>query len=282
MRLYGIVMKDRLTDIHMVVTDIDGTLLTSDNRLHPATTNAIASFNEGRDCSFTFCTGRALPLVKPLADHFNVCVPFIYSGGAIFDPVNNKPICSQPIDDAHIESVIEIADHFSVGLLVHTTSRMICRVNDTDWRIISAIEWIKGRRTDHASRIEDLRVRGSEPIVRMDIFSENINLLPIFAALQARNGDLHAVLMNRSIEITSAGVHKGSALHQLVRIMGIDLGQVMAIGDSMNDLQLLKAAGFAVAMETAPQALKAVADRVVPASDHGGVAQALDLIPQIR
>jgi hydroxymethylpyrimidine pyrophosphatase-like HAD family hydrolase len=54
------------------------------------------------------------------------------------------------------------------------------------------------------------------------------------------------------------------------------MDRVMAIGDSYNDLPLLRAAGFGVAMGSAPQELKAEADAVVADVEHDGVAEAID------
>jgi Cof subfamily protein (haloacid dehalogenase superfamily) len=77
------------------------------------------------------------------------------------------------------------------------------------------------------------------------------------------------------VEATAPGVDKGSALHRLCDIMGIVPQRVMAIGDSENDIPMLKAAGFAVAMGNATPSLKAVAHWIAPDIEEDGAAVAM-------
>ncbi len=77
------------------------------------------------------------------------------------------------------------------------------------------------------------------------------------------------------LEVTRAGVNKGSALRELAAYMGIPLERVVAIGDEQNDISMLRIAGLAVAMGNASGEVKAVADSVAPTNDEGGLAQAL-------
>lgn len=77
-------------------------------------------------------------------------------------------------------------------------------------------------------------------------------------------------------EVTAPGVDKGAALRALAARLGIPMEQTMAVGDSENDLQLLRAAGHAVVMQNGMEAVKAVAEYVTGADcDHDGVAEGL-------
>jgi Cof subfamily protein (haloacid dehalogenase superfamily) len=78
------------------------------------------------------------------------------------------------------------------------------------------------------------------------------------------------------VEMLSPAVDKGVALRLLAAELGIPMERVAAIGDSFNDLPLLRAAGFAIAMGSAPDSLKAEADAVVADVEHDGVAEAID------
>ena len=78
------------------------------------------------------------------------------------------------------------------------------------------------------------------------------------------------------VEATAPGVDKGSALLRLCALLGIDPARVLAIGDSDNDIPMLAAAGFGVAMGNASLGVKAVADWVAPTIDEDGAAVALE------
>ena len=77
------------------------------------------------------------------------------------------------------------------------------------------------------------------------------------------------------VEATAPGVDKGSGLRRLCQMLGVAPERVMAVGDSENDIPMLQAAGFAVAMGNATPALKAVADWIAPTLDEEGAAVAL-------
>lgn len=77
------------------------------------------------------------------------------------------------------------------------------------------------------------------------------------------------------VEATAPGVDKGSALRRLCAILGVDPKRVLAIGDSENDIPMMAAAGFAVAMGNATEHVKAVADWIAPTIDEDGAAVAL-------
>ena len=71
------------------------------------------------------------------------------------------------------------------------------------------------------------------------------------------------------------GVTKATALQQLAQLLGVELAEVMAIGDSDNDLPMLQAAGQAVAMGNAVPAVKAACAYETGRCEDDGVAQAI-------
>jgi hydroxymethylpyrimidine pyrophosphatase-like HAD family hydrolase len=73
----------------------------------------------------------------------------------------------------------------------------------------------------------------------------------------------------------AAGASKGEALRLVAAHYGVSMGEVMAIGDAVNDVPMLRAAGVAVAMDNAHPDVKAVADWVAPSNNDHGVHAAL-------
>jgi hypothetical protein len=78
--------------------------------------------------------------------------------------------------------------------------------------------------------------------------------------------------------LSSRGVNKAEGLKVACELMKINLKEVAAIGDSETDIDLLKAAGFKIALANAPFSLKQVADYITVKSNGEGVAEASDLI----
>ncbi len=78
-----------------------------------------------------------------------------------------------------------------------------------------------------------------------------------------------------NLEVTRDGVTKGAGLIWLADMLGIDMHSVMAIGDSGNDLDMLRNAGLAVAMENAEECVRREADFITLSNDENGVAYAI-------
>ncbi len=265
------------SDIKLIVSDIDGTLLTSENDLLPLTEKAIRAVINDKRCDFTFSTGRALPMSLPIAAYFKLKIPFIYSSGAVYDPRDERIISAFSIKPIQIEKVVKVAEKFGVGMITHTKTGMFCQVSDKDWETIASLEWMKGEKVDHARRVEDIKTDVPGEIIRLDIFAEVDWLAAIWQEVNELIPNVHAVKMKRSIEISQDEMHKGTALTKMSQLMGIPLKNIMAVGDSLNDIPLLQATGYGVAMDTAPSALKEVADAIVPSAEENGLVKALEM-----
>jgi hydroxymethylpyrimidine pyrophosphatase-like HAD family hydrolase len=78
------------------------------------------------------------------------------------------------------------------------------------------------------------------------------------------------------LEFVAPGVSKGAALRRLARRLGIDMADVLAAGDQLNDLEMVAAAGWGVAMPHAPAALRAAARVIAPPLEEDGLARVLE------
>jgi len=78
------------------------------------------------------------------------------------------------------------------------------------------------------------------------------------------------------VEMMNKNVSKGRALALVADYFGVSSSEVMAIGDSYNDVDMLRYAGVGVAMGNSSDEVKSAADLVVPSNDEHGVAVAID------
>ncbi len=78
------------------------------------------------------------------------------------------------------------------------------------------------------------------------------------------------------VDVSAPGANKGAGLRQLAERLGVGLDRTLAFGDFLNDYELLRAAGTAVAMDNAHPKLKAIADRIAPANTDHGVIRVLE------
>ncbi len=83
-----------------------------------------------------------------------------------------------------------------------------------------------------------------------------------------------------NIEINIRGADKGRALKKLAGHCGIAPSQIMAFGDGLNDITMLKTAGIGIAMENAHPLVKEAADCITESCDRDGVAEAVEELLQ--
>ena len=85
-----------------------------------------------------------------------------------------------------------------------------------------------------------------------------------------------------SLEISAKGTDKGKGLEKLCEFLNIPLSQTIVVGDADNDIEAMKKAGLAVAMENANERVKALADVIVSDNDHDGCREVLQNYGFIR
>ncbi len=99
---------------------------------------------------------------------------------------------------------------------------------------------------------------------------------PITAAVAAVAPGIVATTSNaRLFEFNSPGAHKGAALAKLAAHLGFGIENVMALGDGLNDLTMVRDAGFGVAVANAVPEVLAAAKFVAPSNEDDGVAEAI-------
>ncbi len=123
----------------------------------------------------------------------------------------------------------------------------------------------------------DVEYRKSEVCLR-----RNFSIEEARRALEHTGLDVRIVDSGFAYHIMDAGVSKGKALEYIASELGISTKDIAAIGDSENDLDLIRAAGLGIAVGDADKKLKMEADVVVSKKDGDGVVEALELLGLIN
>ena len=109
-------------------------------------------------------------------------------------------------------------------------------------------------------------------------FSRGDEMAACQKQLAALDGITCAEIAPYSIEIVSSLAGKGEALTKLAQMTGTPIAETEGIGDSTNDLSLIKTAGLGIAVANASPALKAVSDTVICSCDDHAIAYVADMM----
>ncbi len=257
----------------LVAFDLDGTLLGEELLLRPRVLSAIEKMRRG-GVEGCIVTGRmyraALPFVRQL--HFSAPV-VCYQGAAVIDPQTDEVLSDVPLPNAQALELNAYAHRNGLHIQLYANDRYYCeqrnRYSDL-YATISGVEPIVV--PSLAGQFEVWDATKACIIAEPDVVVEHL------PRVQALCGD--RAYVTRSIpwfiEVMNSNVNKGKSLQIVARHLGIPMEQVLAVGDSWNDAPLLEAAGFGVAMGSAPAELQRVADAIVADVENDGVAEALE------
>lgn len=259
--------------IRLVALDLDGTLISSTLRVSAAVKAAIARAREG-GVVFTMATGRMFAAARPFAQAIGIEGPIVcYQGAATYVVSSGERIAHVPLPVRVGEDVLRRAGRDGIRALGYFEDALYTEVDDAYTQAYTRLARV------------DAHVVGplwdffrARPTTKINCITEPERAGAYAEALRAAFGDRAYVTRSQPefVEVIDAGVDKGRALAEVARSYGVGLGETMAVGDSWNDVPLLSAAGFAVAMGTAPPELRARADAVVAGVDDDGVAEAIE------
>lgn len=253
--------------------DLDGTLLAPLQPLHPRVVQAVGAALE-RGVRVTLVTGRMVAGCARYVHELDITGPIVcYQGAVIADAESGRFEFEQPLANATALRAYDAAKTHDYHIQFYADDRFFVEARNRYSDLYARISGVEP--TVVRSLPEAFAGRASTKVVLVTDPEQA-------EACQALMRDVCGAeaYVTRSnpefVELMDPGVDKGRALVQVAAKYGIPMERVLAIGDSYNDLPLLRAAGFAVAMGSAPPELQAEADVVVGDVEHDGVAEAIE------
>lgn len=268
-------------NIKMVAFDLDGTLLTSEKEFTEYTRDVL-SRAAGSGVIVLPATGRPLTGIPAEILHFpGVRYAITANGGRVEDVLLNKTIYEKLVPVEIARKVLDIYEHYDTLREVYyngvgyAEEKMLGRVKD-----FLGASSMAGYILSTRMPVENIRVKfetENKPVDKVQaIFSDVKDKTKALQELRSVEGiEVTGALIN-NIEVSAEGVNKGKAIIRLGRQLGIKREEIMAIGDGANDMEMLKEAGFGVAMSNSTDEVKAQADYVTVSNDEEGAAKVIE------
>jgi len=242
---------------YMLVTDMDGTLLDSGKQISGENRAAIERF-VAQGGLFTLATGRIASSVQRYADTLPLCAPaIVYNGAIIYDFAQGKPIWQRTLDkEQAIPALKRLMERFpELGVEIYSGEEpyFLKENGMTDHH----------RRMEHFTRpltpnIEEL----TEPWFKVLTAWEPARLDEVQNYVMEHEAHLTWVRSDdKYLEILPDGATKGHALEHLMELTGIERDKCIAMGDHLNDLEMIKRAGIGIAVANAHELLLEASNR---------------------
>lgn len=267
-------------DIRVIATDMDGTLLDPKGQLDLPRLEKILDKLDQCDIRFVIATGNEVHRMRQLLGHLAERVVLVVANGArIFE--NNELIQAQTWDDAMVDRALahfkgrECQDQFVVTAMNGGFVKEGTVFTELDKFMTPEMIEKLYQRLNFVDEF-DSSLFGGVLKMSMVVGEERLD-----SVLQEVNdlfdGHVRAVSSGYGcIDILQDGIHKAWGLEELLRRWDLKAEQIMAFGDSENDIEMLELAGISYAMENAEEAVKEIATKVAPANSQAGVYQVLE------
>ncbi|WP_369888440.1 Cof-type HAD-IIB family hydrolase [Bacillus halotolerans] len=236
-------------NIKLIAIDMDGTLLNDEQLISDENRNAIREA-EDKGVYVVISTGRTLMTCRELAESLKLSSFLITANGSEIWDSNFNLVERKLLHTDHIKMMWDLRNKHNTNFWASTVNKV--------WRgefpeNITDHEWLK-----FGFDIEDDDIRNE-----------------VLAELR-KNKELEITNSSpTNIEVNALGINKAAALATVSEKLGFTMENVMAMGDSLNDIAMIKEAGLGVAMGNAQDVVKETADWITDTNIEDGVAKAI-------
>jgi Cof subfamily protein (haloacid dehalogenase superfamily) len=264
-----------VSTIKAVALDVDGTLLDSDHRLADAVKGALRDL-VANGVLVVLATARGPKILGAVLRLLPISPLLVCFSGAWVGEIDRESLTPRReiLNRRHKMDVARLIVAKALELNVEPN---VLTVDTWRARKMTREIMLESQIAECSPLItSDLLPDGGEPNKILLITPEEESNIPLQTIADSVRSICSAAFSKPNyLEVVPLGVHKAAALRHLTAILGLDLSQVAAIGDGLNDIEMLTEAGLGIAMGNAPAAVKSAADWVTGTNNEAGVAQAV-------
>ncbi|MER2255551.1 MAG: Cof-type HAD-IIB family hydrolase [Priestia megaterium] len=236
-------------EFKLIALDMDGTLLNNQQEISEENRAAIAKAQE-QGVHVVLSTGRSLLTCREYAQSLQLSSYLITVNGSEIWDESGELVERKLIDASSIEKMWNLTQEHKLNFWAVTTDKV--------WRDefpedIASQEWLK-----FGYDIPDDALR-----------EEVLKQIAGISDFEISNSSL------TNLEINALGINKAKGIMTVCERLGITMDEVIAMGDSLNDMAMIEAAGCGIAMGNAQEAVKEAADWVTDTNVNNGVAKAI-------
>ena len=263
-----------MTKIALVVSDVDGTMVTKDKRLTDKVMASVKKLHEA-GIGFTITSSRPPVGMRFLIEPLGITLPIgPFNGSSIVDK-DLKALSQHLIPEAATKRAIEVLDQHKVDIWLFTNDEWVIKRDD-------------GKYVPHEQNtiqhdpvvVDDFTPYLAKACKIVGASADFPLLERCEAATQEALGDSAVAVRSQNyyLDITPPGQNKGTFVTAMAKRLGISLDAIATIGDMQNDLPMFKVSGMSVAMGNATDDVKAQATDVTTSNEEDGFAGAVETI----
>lgn len=254
----------------LIAVDVDGTLLTDNQVLLPETIKSLRLAQQN-DIKIVITTGRPFISIIPILNQLNLNhhsnqYTICYNGGLITN-TNAKTYYNQKLISSDFIFLDYISHKFNITMIAQTDNQII-----TTWHCLNTFVSFESNKNQLPIQIVNIN---NDQISYINIYKilflgKKKNIDEFLYHIPSATFDKYNVIRTEdySLDVLPKHVSKGLALKKLSNILNITKNNIIAIGNSDNDISMLKYANIGVALQNSTSSLLKIADYVIPFSNN--------------
>ncbi len=263
-----------MTPISLVVSDVDGTLLTRDKTLTDGAKSAVLRLHKA-GIGFTITSSRPAIGMRFLIEPLALWLPVgPFNGSSIVDP-EMKPVEQHLIPASAAERSLQILREFGVDIWLFTYDKWL--IDNPGGKYVP--------HEQHTIRADPTIVTDFSPYLAsackiVGASADAAGLERCEKVMQEALGSQATAVRSQTyyLDITPPGFNKGTFVEAMARRLGISTDNVATIGDMQNDLAMFRVSGVSIAMGNATDDVKDQATHVTASNEQDGFAEAMEMI----
>lgn len=276
--------------IKLIASDLDGTLIDHNNFIPTGNLTAIEDINK-KNIDFAICTGKTYSITKDICNKCHASYGIFGNGTQIINLKTGEEIYKNllPIDD--FNACYDLAKKYNLHVHIYSDSEVISEdllYMDLRNYVINGSKSTKDLSFKTVNNIKDYVLNNKTPIFKLVISSagdlsslksEILSSLNLNVTLIRKKGFYKDAIINKEYEyldITPIHIGKGYALEYLSNFLNVNRSDVMAIGDNINDIDMIKTSGVSATLADSYDEVKNIASYITKnTSENAGFAEAV-------
>lgn len=234
----------------LIALDMDGTFLTEEKTISEENRKWV---NQAIEAGVTvmFSTGRGVQNISPYVEELGLTSPMVAVNGGEVWKSPQELLSRTPLQTSWVQQLHQMALEYDVWYWGYTVGGLY---NKDKWTSdLESEQWLKfGLFTEDHVKLAEIRGK-----------------LEQWGNLEITNSHVS------NLELNPRGISKASGIREVCGLLGVKMEEVIAMGDSLNDLEMIRQVGLGIAMENAQEELKREADAVTASNEEDGVAKAI-------
>ena len=261
--------------IKLILTDLDGTFLDSKGSFDKELYEQVKGSMDEQAIYFAPCTGKQCERVEELFGPELSKDLWILGDSATCIKHNNEYVYESLLPNdlgiKLINKLEEIANDYTIIACTPTAAMIKETTSEEDKQMV------KGSYRE-VRLVEELH-KITEDFVKITVYDRKKRCFEYVKELMEFKEQAYIVASEAAwIDISNAGVHKGTTVKELQKLLEVTKEETMAFGDGLNDIELLNAATYSFAMGNAFEETKAAANFITRSNDEQGVLQTIQKI----